>query len=341
MKSLFLIYSLLLLASLGISGCSGNEDFCGDENGLLGRELSFNTEISLLNKILTDDGDGTSIPVYWDASDLVSVYSPQSTTVRKLTVYKVNKEGDSSTFFSLKTGQTGLTWNSAGNAQSFCSFFPSTAATFSGVEGSILATATLPSAQNGRSAANGFMAGYQYTDAAPLKFHFAPLMNVLRLKIVDSHLNADAAHTVSAIVIKSKQTPSKKVSGTLKVGYPSSSVSNLGAGSFTCDVSSATGDSIVITGSALTSITNSALNVTAYLLPQSYNSLKITVYTNSNKNYVAKSAFYFTTFAKSSVCDLAFGNLDGVTTIPRKDKKDYSEFGSSQFLFAHNLLQIE
>lgn len=309
MKPRFFIYSLLLTSSFSISSCNSNEDLSGAGNVLTGCEVSFSAETGLAKKISYGTGTGTSIPVYWSANDLIANYSPKSTI--KQAVYKANAGGSSRTLFSLNTGSTALTWGSKGNAQSFCSFFPSTAAAFSGAEGAVIATATLPSSQDGTSV-NNFMAGFQYTNTDPVKLNFAPLMNVLRLNIVDDSLNVDADHTVSSIVIKSKEATLKKVSGIFKIGYPSSSVTNLSAGSFTSDLSSATGDSIVISGSALTSVTNNTLNVTAYLLPQDYKSLKVTVYTNHNNRYVAKAAFSSTTFAKSSVCDLTFGSLDEI-----------------------------
>ncbi|MFA6873522.1 MAG: hypothetical protein WCQ86_06040 [Bacteroidaceae bacterium] len=316
MKSHLLIYTLLFFASFGFSGCSSSDDLSTDGNSSAGRAVTFSAETSLSKKIAYGNANAGSIPIYWSVNDLITTYSPQSTSANKSAVYKADNGAVDHTLFSLNAGQTALTWNAGAASQSFCSFFPSTAATFSGAEGSIQATATLPSAQDGASITNAFMAGFKYTNVDPVNLQFAPLMNVLRLTITDAALNTDAAHTVSAIVIKSKETTPKKVAGTFKVGYPSSSVSSLSASSFTYDVSSATGDSVLITGSALSAVTSGALTVTAYLLPQNYGSLKITVYTNTNKSYLSKTAFSSTPFAQSSMFDLSFGNLNGLADVP-------------------------
>lgn len=317
-KSSFIYLLFLLVTCFGMEGCNSEENFSKNGNANTKNEVSFSTEATMVKKIMYGTNTENSIPVYWSQGDQIKIYSPASPE-NQLASYKTivgSSESSEQATFSIENGETSLQWNSEGNSQSFYSFYPSSAVSFSQNNGLVAATATLPSSQDGKSTTNCFMAAYKKAQANPVQLDFIPLMNTLRLKITDNALGTDENHTINAIVIKSKEDTPKNLAGGMVVNYPTGDSGNPSVTQI-----NGSSDSILITGVALSSIDNGTLNILAYLLPQNYGKLKVSVYTAGGKKFVAKTAFASSSFAASTICDLTFGSLEGLIDVPHRELK--------------------
>lgn len=137
-------YILLSLAAVAIAA-SCKEELNPDKpiNANPGDEVVFGAALPGKTKTTYGEETKTGFPIYWVDGDKVRVASPQCMSGRNTAEYKVAVDGTTQNYATalIKTGDYGVQWGSAENAD-FYSIYPSTAGTTLNINGETV-TATL------------------------------------------------------------------------------------------------------------------------------------------------------------------------------------------------------